>query len=134
MVLVLNEKGAARLNMNVGTYATKESEVSGSNQTYTVFDKKRAKRGIVLSEAELKEISFDEQFTVIVIPPEAKLLRPAEPDEPLEFELLPVEGFDEKVCRVEPRGYVQSREQFEEEYKAFIAELGHGVSVPVLYR
>lgn len=133
MVLVLNEKGAARLNMNIGTYATKESEVSGSNSTYTVFDHSRAKRGIVLSEAELEEMGFVEQ-NVIVIPPEAKLLRPAEPDEPLEFELLPVEGFDEKVCRVEPRGYVQSREQFEEEYKAFIASLGHDVSVPILYR
>lgn len=133
MVLVLNEKGAARLNMNIGTYATKESEVSGSDSTYTVFDHSRAKRGIVLSEAELEEKGFVEQ-NVIVIPPEAKLLRPAEPDEPLEFELLPVEGFDEKVCRVEPRGYVQSREQFEEEYKAFIASLGHDVSVPVLYR
>lgn len=133
MVLVLNEKGAARLNMNIGTYATKESEVSGSDSTYTVFDHSRAKRGIVLSEAELEEKGFVEQ-NVIVIPPEAKLLRPAEPDEPLEFELLPVEGFDEKVCRVEPRGYVQSREQFEEEYKAFIASLGYDVSVPVLYR
>lgn len=133
MVLVLNEKGAARLNMNIGTYATKESEVSGSDSTYTVFDHSRAKRGIVLSEAELEEKGFAEQ-NVIVIPPEAKLLRPAEPNEPLEFELLPVEGFDEKVCRVEPRGYVQSREQFEEEYKAFIASLGHDVSVPVLYR
>lgn len=133
MVLVLNEKGAQRLNLETGLYAAKESEVPGSENTYTVFGKKRAMRGIVISDAELTEQSYDEN-NITVLPPEAKLLRPAHPTDPLSFELLPIEGFDEKVFRVEPQGYVNSRQQFEEEYKAFIAALGHDVSVPPLYR
>lgn len=134
MVLVVNENAARRLpSINVGMYAVKEDEVPGATDTYTVFEDGRCLRGVILAENEVAEASFDEARTVI-LPPEAKMLPPAQPSDPLTFDLRPIEGFDDKVFRVEPNGYVQSRTHFEEEYKAFIASLGHDVSVPALYR